>query len=118
TGVLVHAGAAIVMQVHYNLIHKAKRDRSSALLRFAPAATTKLTPLNTILIPAPVELPCPRGVRSRLCSRDVAVQEEIKKYGYDAALIPAGLLYICRKAVGIDYPSPTTSCDRRVTRPL
>jgi hypothetical protein len=124
TGVLVHAGAAIVMQVHYNLIHKAQRDRSRAVLRFAPAATTKLTPLNTILVPAPVELPCPRNVQSTLCSRDVAVQQEIKKYGYSAALIPSGLLYICGKSLG-DYPqSPasvktlSTSCDRRVTRPL
>ncbi len=124
TGVLVHAGAAVVMQVHYNLIHKAKRDRSSAVLRFAPAAATKLTPLNTILIPAPVELPCPRGVRSTLCSRDVAVQQEIKKYGYNAALIPSGLLYICGKSLS-DYPSSpasvkslTTSCNRRVSRPL
>jgi hypothetical protein len=124
TGVLVHAGAAIVMQVHYNLIHKAKRDRSRAVMRFAPAATTKLTPLNTILIPAPVELPCPRRMHSRLCSREVAVQEEIRKYGYNAALIPSGLLYICGKSLA-DYPSSpasvrslTTSCDRRVNRPL
>jgi hypothetical protein len=124
TGVLVHAGAAIVMQVHYNLIHKAQRDRSHAVIRFAPAATNKLTPLNTILVPAPVELPCPRGVRSALCSRDEAVKQEVKKYGYDAALIPSGLLYICGKSLN-DYPqSPasvkmlTTSCDRRVNRPL
>jgi mono/diheme cytochrome c family protein len=124
TGVLVHAGAAIVMQVHYNLIHKAQRDRSRAVLRFAPAATTKLTPLNTILVPAPVELPCPRTVSSPLCSREVAVQQEIKKYGYSAALIPSGLLYICGRSLA-DYPqSPAsvkslgTSCDRRVTRPL
>jgi mono/diheme cytochrome c family protein len=124
TGVLVHAGAAIVMQVHYNLIHKAKRDRSRALLRFLPAGSGELTPLNTILIPTPVELPCPRNVRSRLCSRDVAVQEEIKKYGYNAALIPSGLLYICGKSLA-DYPSSpasvkslSTSCDRRVSRPL
>jgi mono/diheme cytochrome c family protein len=124
TGVLVHTGAAIVMQVHYNLIHKAKRDRSRAVLRFLPTSEAKLTPLNTILIPAPVELPCPRGVQSRLCSRDVAVQEEIKKYGYDAALIPSGLLYICGKSLA-DFPtspppvrSLTTGCDRRVTRPL
>ena len=124
TGVLVHAGAAIVMQVHYNLIHKPKLDRSRAVIRFAPAAATKLTPLNTILIPAPVELPCPHGVRSTLCSRDVAVQQEIKKYGYNAALIPAGLLYICGKSLA-NYPqspasvkSLSTSCDRRVTRPL
>jgi mono/diheme cytochrome c family protein len=124
TGVLVHAGAAIVMQVHYNLIHKAKRDRSRAVLRFLSTSATHLTPLNTILIPAPVELPCPRGVQSRLCSREVAVQQEIKKYGFDAGLIPAGLLYLCGKSLS-DYPtSPTsvkslaTGCDRRVTRPL
>jgi copper type II ascorbate-dependent monooxygenase-like protein len=124
TGVLVHAGAAIVMQVHYNLIHKVKRDRSRALLRFVPVSETKLTTLNTILVPAPVELPCPRTVHSELCSRDVAVQEEVKKYGYDAALIPSGLLYLCGKSL-TDYPSaPTsvkslsTSCDRRVNRPL
>jgi len=124
TGVLVHAGAAIVMQVHYNLIHKPQRDRSRAVIRFAPAATNKLIPLNTILVPAPVELPCPRGVTSTLCSRDVAVQDEIKKYGYNAALIPSGLLYICGKSLA-DYPqspssvkSLSTSCDRRVTRPL
>jgi len=124
TGVLVHAGAAIVMQVHYNLIHKAQRDRSRAIIRFAPAATNKLIPLNTILIPAPVELPCPRNVRSTSCSRDVAVQQEVKKYGYTAALIPSALLYICGKSLD-DYPaspasvkSLSTSCDRRVTRPL
>jgi mono/diheme cytochrome c family protein len=124
TGVLVHAGAAIVMQVHYNLIHRPQRDRSRAVIRFAPAATTKLIPLNTILIPAPVELPCPRNVHSTLCSREVAVQQEVKKYGYDAALIPSGLLYICGKSLD-DYPqspasvkSLSTSCDRRVTRPL
>jgi mono/diheme cytochrome c family protein len=124
TGVLVHAGAAIVMQVHYNLIHPPRRDRSRAVIRFAPAATNKLTPLNTILVPAPVELPCPRNVHSTLCSRDFAVQQEIKKYGYSAALIPAGLLYICGKSLS-NYPSSpasvkslSTSCDRRVNRPL
>lgn len=123
TGVLVRAGAAIVMQVHYNLIHEAQRDRSRAVIRFEPA-TTKLTPLNTLLIAAPVELPCPPGVRSQLCSREVAVQEEIKKYGYDAALIPSGLLYLCGKTLD-DYPSNpasvkslTTTCNRRVSRPL
>jgi hypothetical protein len=118
TGVLVHAGAAIVMQVHYNLIHKAKRDRSRAVLRFVPTDQAELTPLNTIVIPAPVELACPRGVTSRLCERAVAVQEEIRKYGYEAALIPSGLLYICRKSLALDYPSTKTSCDRRVNRPL
>jgi mono/diheme cytochrome c family protein len=117
TGVLVHAGAAVVMQVHYNLIHKPRPDRSRVVLRVVPAAGSSLTPLDTMLVPAPVELPCPRGVRSRLCSRDVAVREEARKYGYDASLIPFGLLYLCHKTLA-DYPSPQTTCDRTVNRPL
>jgi hypothetical protein len=124
TGVLLHAGAAVVMQVHYNLIHRARRDSSRAVLRVVPAAGSSLTPLDTMLIPAPVELPCPRGARSRLCSRDVAVREEERKYGAAASLIPFGLLYLCHKTLA-DYPSApasvsslTTTCDRRVNRPL
>jgi hypothetical protein len=124
TGVLMRAGAAVVMQVHYNLIHKAKRDRSRAVLRVVPASALPLTPLDTMLIPAPVELPCPRGVRSQLCSRDFAVREEARKYGHNASLIPFGLLYLCGKSLA-DYPrapasvsSLKTTCDRRVNRPL
>jgi hypothetical protein len=124
TGVLLHAGAAVVMQVHYNLIHEARRDRSRAVLRVVPAAGSALTPLDTMLIPAPVELPCPRGVRSELCSRQVAVSEEARKYGYNASLIPLGLLYLCHKTLA-DYPSDpadvsslSTTCDRAVNRPL
>jgi hypothetical protein len=124
TGVLLHAGAAVVMQVHYNLLHRARRDRSRAVLRVVPAAGSSLAPLDTILVPAPVELPCPRTVHTQLCSREVALAQEAKKYGNNAALIPLGLLYICHKTLA-DYPqaparvsSLTTSCDRRVTRPL
>ncbi len=124
TGVLMHAGAAVVMQVHYNLMHAAKRDRSRAVLRVVPATGSTLTPLDTLLIPAPVELPCPRGVRSQLCSREVAVRQEARKYGKNASLIPFGLLYLCHKSLA-DYPRApasvsalTTTCDRRVNRPL
>jgi mono/diheme cytochrome c family protein len=124
TGVLLHAGAAVVMQVHYNLMHGAEPDRSRAVLRIVPVAGSGLTPLETILIPAPVELPCPTGVRSALCSRDRALADERRKYGSIAALIPFGLLYVCDKSLA-DYPQDVgaakdvgTSCDRRVNRPL
>jgi mono/diheme cytochrome c family protein len=124
TGVLVHAGAAVVMQVHYNLIHPAAVDRSRAVLRVVPAAGSKLTPLDTMLVAAPVELPCPAGVRSPACSREFAVDQEAKKYGQAAAVIPFGLLYLCGKTLA-DYPTSVgagfdiqTSCDRAVRRPI
>jgi hypothetical protein len=124
TGVLLHAGAAIVLQVHYNLVHPAAPDRSRAVLRVVPAAGSKLTPLDTMLVAAPVELPCPDGKSSGICSRGRAIADEAQKYGPEAALIPTGLLYLCRKTLA-DYPQDVgdahdvrTSCDRTVTRPL
>jgi mono/diheme cytochrome c family protein len=124
TGVLLHAGAAVVMQVHYNLIHPPKPDRSRAVLRVVPAAGSKLTPLDTMLVAAPVELPCPGGRRTGLCSRGRALADEARKYGSEAAVIPTGLLFLCGKTLA-DYPQDVggaygirTSCDRTVRRPL
>jgi Copper type II ascorbate-dependent monooxygenase, C-terminal domain len=117
TGVLLHKGAKIVMQVHYNLIEAAGPDRSRAQLRLRPA-TTKLTPLETQLIAAPVELPCPAGVSGPQCSRDQALQDEANKYGAEAAFIPIALLRLCSKTLA-DYPQDVgdgatigTSCQR------
>jgi hypothetical protein len=129
TGVLLHSDAVVVMQIHYNLLHAghahvAKPDRSSAVLRLVPAAGSALTPLDTYLAPAPVELPCPTGTHSPLCSRDAAYRNEVTKYGQDAAFISVGLLFLCKKTLA-DYPqqvgdarSVGTSCDRTINRPL
>jgi hypothetical protein len=129
TGVLLHSDAVIVMQIHYNLLHAghahvSKPDRSSAVLKLVPATGSTLTPLDTFLAPAPVELPCPAGTSSTLCTRDAAYRSEVKKYGQDAAFISIGLLYLCKKTMA-DYPSQVgdassvgTSCDRTVNRPL
>ena len=110
----------VVMQVHYNLIEASGPDRSSAQLRLRPAST-HLIPLETHLIAAPVELPCPDGVTGPQCSRQQAVQDEVDKYGAEAAFVPAALLQICDKTLA-DYPmevgngtSITTSCDRPIT---
>ena len=123
TGVLLHKGAKIVMQVHYNLIAASGPDRSRARLRLRPA-TTHLTPLETNLIAAPVELPCPAGVSGPRCTRTRAIQDEVTKYGAEAAFVPYALLRLCGKTLA-DYPQDvgagraiTTSCDRAFTSRL
>ena len=121
TGVLLHKGAKIVMQVHYNLIEASGPDRSQAQLRLRPA-TTPLTPLETQLVAAPVELPCPDGVSGPQCNRQQTLQEEVNKYGASAAFVPAALLKICNHTLA-DYPpsvgagtSISTTCDRAITQ--
>jgi hypothetical protein len=120
TGVLLHAGDLVVMQVHYNLLHDPTgklTDRSKVELKTTPAAGANLTPLDTYLLPAPVELPCPSGVHNALCDRTTEFNDEVKKYGADAAYISFGLLVLCHETLQQAQGS-TSTCTRTVKRPL
>jgi hypothetical protein len=111
-GVRLAAGSQIVMQVHYNLLKGAAPDRSSTELRWMPASKD-LTPLHTVLLPAPVELPCrPDHSEGALCDRDAAMRDVMKRFG-GAGSINTLLHLLC----GTDVePGETTSCTRTVPR--
>jgi hypothetical protein len=80
-------------------------------------ASTPLRPLETMLFPAPVELPCPAGSTGPLCSRDAALRQEAKAYGQAASYIPFGLLYLCHEQLP-QAAGPVSSCDRTMAQPL
>lgn len=107
-GTRLAAGSQIVMQVHYNLLKGAEPDRSATQLRWMPA-DTDLTPLHTVLLPAPVELPC-RSDRADgpLCNRDAALVDVRKRFG-QAGGTNTVLHMLCGTPV---QPSETTSCTR------
>ena len=117
TGVALPAGSRIVMQVHYNLLNGRQPDRSSAVLTTVPA-TTGLTPVQTTLLPAPVELACRRGDSGRLCDRTAAVFDQVERFGTDSALVSSGLLLLCGRDAARPVASAVTSCDRPISRPL
>ena len=80
-GVPLPAGSRIVMQVHYNLLAGTGPDRSAALLRLAPPSA-HLTPIETMLLPAPVELPCrPGHTDNPLCDRTTSIADVVKRFG-------------------------------------
>ena len=113
TGSRLAAGTQIIMQVHYNLLGGPGPDRSATLLRLAPG-DRHLTPLETMLLPAPVELPCrPGHTDSPLCNRGVSINDVVHRFG------PVGntnnLLYLL--CGGTPHPSQVTSCTRTITRP-
>jgi hypothetical protein len=115
-GVPLPAGSRIVMQVHYNLLNGRTPDRSRAVLTVAPVAAA-LTPVQTMLLPAPVELACAKSEHGALCSRQAAVVDLSSKYGGYAGLVPAGLLLLCGKSAANPRPSAVTTCDRRIEAP-
>ena len=96
----------------------AKADFSRVLLHVAPAATTPLTPLDTLLVPCRRASVPAGATSSKLCSRDAAFRDEMKKYCQDAAFISVGLLYLCKKTMA-DYPSQVGDAHERrhVVRP-
>ena len=116
TGVELPAGSRIVMQVHYNLLNGRGPDRSQALLTVAPASSG-LTPLQTMLLPGPVELACAKSEHGKLCARNQALFDLARKYGASAAFVPAGLLILCRGSAATPVASPVSTCDRRITEP-
>jgi hypothetical protein len=115
-GVPLPAGSQIVMQVHYNLLNGRTPDRSQAVLTVAPASAG-LTPVKTMLVPAPVELACPKGEHGPLCNRQAALQNLVSKYGPSAGVAPAGLLLLCGQNAGNPRPSRVSTCDRRFDTP-
>jgi hypothetical protein len=115
TGVPFPKGSQIVMQVHYNLLNGRAPDRSRALLTVAPASAA-VEPLRTVLLPAPVELACAKGEQGPLCDRTAALFELSRKYGSESAFVPSGLLLLCTGTAAAK-PSPTSTCDRRLTAP-
>jgi hypothetical protein len=83
TGYPMPPGSRLVMQVHYNLLASQGRpgaaDRSGIRLRLTDRGD--LTPLDTMLLPAPVELACAPGESGPLCDRAAAVRDVAARFG-------------------------------------
>ena len=111
-GVLLEKGSRVIMQVHYNLLADPGPDVSSAQLRLA-AGTRRLAALQTMLLPAPVELPCrPAHDQSPLCVRAAAVVDAQKRFGNDVGLTANYLHLLCGRL----RPGPVQSCDRTMEK--
>ncbi|MBO9523384.1 MAG: hypothetical protein J7518_17785 [Nocardioidaceae bacterium] len=103
-------GSRIVMQVHYNLLAGTEPDSSAAELRLTSDPST--TPLETQLLPAPVELPCRPGHPGKLCDREAAFADVQARFGRAAQT--ANLLHLL---CGGEPAGPVQTCTRTIDRP-
>ncbi len=112
-GVRLDKGSRIVMQVHYNLLAGTDEDVSATQLRLAPV-DQRLTEVRTMLLPAPVELPCrPAHDDGALCDRDAAVADVKERFG-QAGSTADGLYFLCG---GRPRPGNVQSCTRTLSEP-
>ncbi len=114
-GVELEKGSQVVMQVHYNLLAGDDADVSSAQLRMA-AKDADLTPLQTMLLPAPVELPCrPAHDASPLCDRAAALDDVKERFGGRAGATADILYFLCS---GKPRAGNQQSCTRTLAEPM
>ncbi|KRF30724.1 hypothetical protein ASG94_18940 [Nocardioides sp. Soil805] len=114
-GVKLAEGSRIVMQVHYNLLAGTQPDTSAAQLRLAPGSRD-LTELHTMLLPAPVELPCRAAYADGpLCDRDAAMMDVLQRFGAEGSRTANVLYLLCG---GEPDPGQVQSCTRTVNEPI
>ena len=120
TGIRLAAGSQIVLQVHYNLraIDQADGpDNTQVRLRLAPGSA-RLAPLHTMLLAAPVELPCTPAESGRLCNRDAALVDLSARFGQQAGATVAGLQLLCGGSLLAPRAGSTEHCDRTASRSM
>ena len=113
TGVFVETGSSVILQVHYNLLAGQGPDSTAVKLRTV-SADTGLIPLETLLLPAPVELPCLPDEDGPLCDRETAVEDTIKRFGGESLRTIWGLQFICGGDLVEPRAGATQSCTHDV----
>jgi hypothetical protein len=113
-GIRLAKGSRIVMQVHYNLLAGVSPDTSAAQLRLAPGKRPYQS-LHTMLLPAPVELPCrAEHDDGPLCDRDAALADVKERFGPEART--ADLLHVLCGTK--PRPGEVQSCVRTLAEPM
>jgi hypothetical protein len=116
-GVPMAAGGQIVLQVHYNLLGGSRPDRTAVRLRLA-SASTQLKALRTMLLPAPVELPCTSTEHGPLCDRNASLLDLVQRFGNEAGATVGGLQLLCGGNFVYPHEGSTQSCNRRIDAPV
>ncbi|GAB4526577.1 MAG: hypothetical protein OHK0046_43520 [Anaerolineae bacterium] len=118
TGYLMQPGDFFVMQIHYWTGNGGVDDASGFYLQLEEG-DSGVTPLFTVPLQAPVEIPCPVGVEGPQCERNYAIQRAAELYGVEFARRPAELLAGCGRNLQRDYSNldpanAVSSCEIRV----
>ena len=111
SGVKLEKGTQIVLQMHYNLRESQGVDNSQVQLRLTDQ-TKGIEGVHTMLLPAPVELPCAAGETGRLCDRNAAIYDVTQRFGEDSRSTIAGLQILCDGSPLRPKSGDTQSCTR------
>jgi hypothetical protein len=117
TGKRMPAGSRIVLQLHYNLREGDDPDDTAVRLRLM-AGSADVRALRTMLLVAPVELPCTSEETGPLCDRSQSLLDLVRRFGPDAGRTVSGLQLLCGGSFVAPVAAATQSCDRRAPQDM
>jgi hypothetical protein len=98
SGILLHPGDALVLQLHYHFSGEPVPDRSGLALQLDPGTDTSIKRLRVVNPLGPVEIPCaPDDADHPLCDREAALAANDKLYGPSGSANEMGLLTVCHR---------------------
>jgi hypothetical protein len=104
------------MQVHYNLLLGNDPDQSAVQIRWTPKAGSEIQGVHTVLLPAPVEMPCrPEYALGPLCDRDASVADAKVRFGETGGNLANLLHLVCGTR---PEPTDTMSCTKGMPRSM
>jgi predicted small secreted protein len=117
TAVQVRAGSKAVLQVHYNLLAGQGPDLTQVHLRTVPDDGS-LKPLQTYLLPGPVEIPCADDEQGPLCDREASVADTIARFGGESLRTIWGLQFICGGDLTEPKAGATQTCEHKARKSM
>jgi hypothetical protein len=117
-GVPLRADSRVVVQMHYNLRGAQDGATDATQVRLRLTQGQELTPLRTMLLPAPVELPCRPGETGALCNRGDAIADVATRFGASSGRTPSNLQLLCAGDPFAPRAGETQSCVRYVREPV
>jgi len=95
SGVLLHPGDALVLQLHYHYSDEPTPDHSGLSLQLDDG-TKAIKQLRVVNPLGPVEIPCaPKDAKLPMCDRATSIADNVKHYGPAGAGNESGLLALC-----------------------
>lgn len=116
-GMKISSGDQFILQAHFHTMEPATANKASmkVSLRLASAAVSEL---KTMLVAAPIEIPCAPNESGPLCSRSAALLDLAKRTSTKTALQQTALLIACGKDPIKPIPSSTSDCTNTVRSPI
>ncbi len=115
TGMKFNAGDQFVLQSHFMVLPGSTEAEKKASMKIKiEYAESTLAELKTMLVAAPIEVPCALNESGPLCNRDAALADLAKRTSAKAALQETTLLFLCGKNPIMPIPSMVSDCSQRV----